>query len=67
MAETQKPLLIYQLHVMLRGINPSIWRGILMRSTSTISDLHHIIQIAFHWSDFHLLRFLIRGQVVIKK
>lgn len=60
MAETQKPLLIYQFHVMLRGINPAVWRRLLVRST--IADLHHTLQIAFHWSDFHLHRFLIRGQ-----
>jgi len=33
-----------------------------MRSTSSIADLHYILQIAFHWSDFHLHRFLIRGK-----
>lgn len=26
-----------------------------------MADLHYILQIAFHWSDFHLHRFLIRS------
>ena len=47
---------------MLRGINPPVWRRLLLRSDSTIADLHYTLQIAFHWSDFHLHRFLIRGQ-----
>ncbi|MDQ3252338.1 MAG: plasmid pRiA4b ORF-3 family protein, partial [Acidobacteriota bacterium] len=61
MAEPQKPFQIYQFHVMLRGINPPVWRRLLMRSDSSIADLHDTIQIALHWSDFHLHRFLIRG------
>jgi hypothetical protein len=62
MAEQENPLQIYQFHVLLRHINPPIWRRILMRSISTILDLHHTIQIAFNWSDFHLHRFLIHGK-----
>lgn len=62
MAETQKPFQIYQFHVILRGINPPVWRRLLMYSTSTIADLHYTLQIAFSWCDFHLHRFLIRGK-----
>jgi hypothetical protein len=62
MAETEKPFLIYQFHALLRAINPPVWRRLLLRSDSTIADLHHSLQIAFHWSDFHLHRFLIRGK-----
>lgn len=61
MTEVEEPLRISQFHVMLRGINPPVWRRLLLHSNSTIADLHHILQIAFHWSDFHLHRFLIRG------
>ena len=31
---------VYQLRVVLRGISPLIWRRILVRSDSTIADLH---------------------------
>lgn len=31
-------------------------------SDFSIADLHHILQIVFHWSDFRLHRFLIRGK-----
>ena len=52
-------LAVYQLHVSLRGISPAIWRRVLMRSNSTITDLHYTIQLAMGWSDWHLNRFLI--------
>ena len=39
-----------------------IWRRLLVRSDSTISDLHYTIQIAIGWSDLHLNRFHIQGK-----
>jgi Plasmid pRiA4b ORF-3-like protein len=59
----QNPRLeVYQLHVWIRQISPMIWRRFLIRSDSTLTDLHNTLQIAFGWSDFHLHRFRIRGQ-----
>ncbi len=31
---------VYQLHVWIRQISPMIWRRIIVRSDSTITDLH---------------------------
>jgi hypothetical protein len=53
---------VYQLKVWLQGISPMIWRRLLVRSDSTIADLHYTIQIAIGWSDIHLNRFHIHGQ-----
>jgi len=53
---------IYQLKVVLLGISPMIWRRLLIRSDSTIADLHHILQIAMGWSDMHLHQFVIRDE-----
>jgi hypothetical protein len=39
-----------------------IWRRLLVRSDSTIADLHYTLQIAFDWSDEHLNLFHIHGQ-----
>ncbi|KAG0298677.1 hypothetical protein BGZ96_008704 [Linnemannia gamsii] len=39
-----------------------IWRRLLVRSDSTIAELHNTLQIAFGWSDTHLNRFHIHGQ-----
>ena len=53
---------VYQLRVWIREISPSIWRRLLVRSDSTIEDLHYILQIAFSWTDFHLHQFRIRAK-----
>ena len=45
---------IYQFRVVLLGISPMIWRRLLVRSDSTIADLHDTLQIAFGWSGDHL-------------
>ena len=39
-----------------------IWRRLLVRSDSTVADLHFNLQIGFGWSDSHLHRFRIRGK-----
>ena len=57
-----KPPYVYQLKVWLQGISPMIWRRLLVRSDSTMADLHYTIQIAVGWSDTHLNRFHIHGK-----
>ena len=56
------PIQVYQLRVYLREISPMIWRRLLVRSDSTIADLHHTLQIAMGWEDDHLHQFVIRGK-----
>jgi hypothetical protein len=58
----QAPIEVYQLRIYLREISPMIWRRFLVRSDSTISDLHYTLQIAMDWTDFHLHQFVIRGK-----
>ena len=53
---------IYQFRAVLRAITPLIWRRLLVRSDSTLADLHEVLQIAFGWEDVHLNRFEIRGR-----
>ncbi len=53
---------VYQFHVWLREISPMIWRRVLVRSDSSIADLHYTLQIVFGWSDTHLHRFVIHGK-----
>jgi Plasmid pRiA4b ORF-3-like protein len=55
-------VVIHQLKVVLLGINPMIWRRLLVRSDHTIADLHHILQIAVGRTDAHLHRFRIHGK-----
>jgi len=47
---------VYQLHISLIEISPTIWRRLLVRSKTTIADLHYVLQIAFGWTDCHLYR-----------
>ncbi len=65
MSEPPSPLAptVYQLRVVLRGISPLIWRRLLVRSESSVADLHRTLQIAFGWSDEHLHRFVIHGRM----
>ncbi len=53
---------VYQLRVVLRGVSPLIWRRLLVRSDSTVADLHTTLQQALGWSDEHLNRFVIHGR-----
>src|SRR5258708_13194693 len=62
MLPSNAPGEIYQLHILLLQINPPIWRRLHVRSDSSIATLHELLQIAFDWSDFHLHRFVIRGE-----
>jgi len=53
---------VYQLRIRLCAISPLIWRRLLVRSDTSIADLHHLIQLAFGWTDSHLHRFVIHGK-----
>ena len=53
---------VYQFRIWVRHISPAIWRRILVRSDSTIADLHYTIQIAMGWTDTHLHKFVIHGK-----
>ena len=53
---------IYQLRIVLRDISPMIWRRVLVYDTTTLAQLHDIIQILFEWCDEHLHHFHIYGK-----
>lgn len=53
---------IYQFHILLLQISPAIWRRILIRSDSSIADLHYVLQIVLGWDDTHLHRFTLHGK-----
>lgn len=62
MTEALDSVEVYQLRVWIREISPLIWRRLLVRSDSTIADLHYTLQIALAWSGYHLHQFIIRGK-----
>lgn len=53
---------VYQLKVWIQAISPMVWCRLLVRSDSTLADLHYTLQIAIGWSDTHLNRFHIHGK-----
>jgi hypothetical protein len=62
MEDENGEIFVYQLRVWLREISPAIWRRVLIRSDSTIADLHYTLQITMGWTDFHLHQFIIHGK-----
>ncbi len=50
---------LFQLKVALHGAKPPIWRRILVPDSTTLAQLHHIIQISMGWTDSHLHQFTI--------
>jgi hypothetical protein len=62
MSSTDQTVQVYQLRIWIREISPQIWRRLLVRSDTTIAQLHDTLQIAFDWSNEHLHQFLIRGK-----
>lgn len=52
---------VYRLRVVLSGISPLIWRQLDVAASTTLAELHPIVQTAFGWSGEHLHRFTVRG------
>jgi hypothetical protein len=59
---TPSDFIVYKLRVVLRCVSPLIWRRLLVRSDTTIADLHATLQAALGWTDEHLNRFVIHGR-----
>jgi hypothetical protein len=49
---------IHQLKITLRHIHPPIWRRFLVRSDTTLRNLHEVIQTVMGWTDLHLYQFI---------
>ncbi len=45
---------IYQLKIRLLGISPMIWRRVLVPASTTLRELHGILQVAMGWEGIHL-------------
>ena len=52
---------IYQLLVILAGVEPPIWRRVQVPSDITFSELHDVLQSAMGWFGYHLHRFVIEN------
>lgn len=48
---------VFQLKITLRYIKPAIWRRVLVKDTSTLGQLHGLIQSVMGWGGGHLHEF----------
>jgi len=53
---------VYQVKVTLHGAKPPIWRRLRLPSSTTLAQLHQVIQVAFGWEDAHLHAFEVGGR-----
>ena len=54
---------VHQLKITLNGIRPPVWRRVLISSSSTLADLHRLVQDSMGWWNYHLHEFRV-GRVV---
>lgn len=45
------------LKITLSDIKPPIWRRIVVPASYTFQQLHHVIQVAMGWDNYHLWQF----------
>lgn len=55
------PVAAYQLKITLKRTSPPIWRRVLVRSDSSLGELHDVVQAAMGWDDGHLHEFTVAG------
>ena len=53
---------VYQVKVSLHGAKPPIWRRLRLPASTTLAQLHQVIQVAFGWEDVHLHAFEVGGR-----
>jgi hypothetical protein len=54
---------IFQVRIALLGIEPALWRRVLVPADTTLDQLHEVIQAAFGWWNNHLHQYLIDGRL----
>lgn len=52
----------FQIKVQIVGIEPEIWRRVIVSATLTLRELHAVLQGAMGWQDHHLHMFEIDGK-----
>jgi hypothetical protein len=49
--------LIFQIKISLRDATPPIWRRVVVPASFNFEELHHVIQLAMGWDNYHLFGF----------
>ena len=53
---------VFQLKIHLCDVSPMVWRRVLTEASTSIAELHAIIQAVMGWEDLHLHQFRIHGK-----
>ena len=53
---------VFQLRVTLDGVDPPVWRRLLVPAAVRVAKLHVILQVAMGWTNSHLHSFTIGGE-----
>jgi len=54
-------LMVIDAHVVIRDIEPKIWRRLLLPLDLNLAQFHEVLQASFGWTDSHLHQFNIGG------
>ena len=52
---------IVQIKIWLLGMSPMVWRRVQMSRSTTLREMHGVIQIAMGWEGIHLYQFSLRA------
>jgi len=55
---------IFQIKITLLGTRPPIWRRVLVPTSLTMEQLHHVLQAAMGWEDYHMHEFSIGRRLI---
>ena len=62
MSQSDQQVNAHRLRIVLRRTSPHIWRRVVVRSDSTLGQLHQTVQVLFGWADSRPHRFVLRGR-----
>jgi hypothetical protein len=54
------PYAVFTVKVTLLGTEPPIWRQLRLPASTTLADLHWVLQTAFDWTNSHMHHFMLR-------
>ena len=61
MKSAASPESVLQLKVRLLGISPMVWRRVLGAESTSLRELHGVVQLSMSWEGIHLFEFTVRG------
>lgn len=53
---------VFELRISLEGIKPQIWRRVRVPGSTTLAQLHEIIQVVMGWSNSHMHGFIVHDE-----